>query len=191
MDTRYHWIKEFLDDKIVKVKYVKSENNVADILTKNLQPKLFEKHASELISDVGFFIRCDKTKFTPKKKIPRWRLKENREVRWRMLPGFIQEWSTFIPFVGPDLNRKRYRKIEWWGNDERIDYHLKKAHYDCIGKRIIPDSYKKVCIKKVYDPDGNIVKIYDTDRRVVIGRVEDDYSKGEDMENMLELVNKT
>ena len=48
---------------------MKSENNVADILTKNLQPRLFEKHANELVTDilnkgeqmndVGFFVRCN------------------------------------------------------------------------------------------------------------------------------------
>ena len=31
VDTRYHWIKEFVDDKLVKVSYVKLENNVAEI----------------------------------------------------------------------------------------------------------------------------------------------------------------
>ena len=50
------------------VKYVKSENNVSDICTKNLPSKPFEKHSKELFSDVGFFVRCDKTKFPPKKK---------------------------------------------------------------------------------------------------------------------------
>ena len=39
VDTRYHWIKEFLDNEIVEVKYIKSENNVADICTKNSKPK--------------------------------------------------------------------------------------------------------------------------------------------------------
>ena len=63
VDTRYHWIKQFVDDEIVDVKYIKSENNVADICTKNLQPKLFKKHSSKLISDVGFFVRCNTTKF--------------------------------------------------------------------------------------------------------------------------------
>ena len=48
---------------------MKSENNVADILTKNLQPRLFEKHANKLVTnivdegkqmnDVGFFVRCN------------------------------------------------------------------------------------------------------------------------------------
>ena len=44
---------------------------MADILTKNLQPRLFEKHASKLVTnivdegkqmnDVGFFVRCNTT----------------------------------------------------------------------------------------------------------------------------------
>ena len=59
VDTRYHWIKEFVDNELVRVSYVKSENNVTDVLTKNLQPRLFEKHASELVTDVGFFVRCN------------------------------------------------------------------------------------------------------------------------------------
>ena len=73
IDTRFHWIKQYVDENKVKVNYVKSENNVADILMKNLQPRLFEKHASKLVTnivdeskqmnDVGFFVRCDKIKF--------------------------------------------------------------------------------------------------------------------------------
>ena len=73
IDTRYHWIKEYVDNNTVKVDYVKLENNVADILTKNLQPKLFKKHASKLVTNignasepvngVGFFVRCNKIKF--------------------------------------------------------------------------------------------------------------------------------
>ena len=35
VDTRYHWIRQFVDDKIVDVKYIKSEDNVSDICTKN------------------------------------------------------------------------------------------------------------------------------------------------------------
>ena len=41
-----------MDENKVKVNYVKSENNLANILTKNLQPKLFEKHASKLVTNI-------------------------------------------------------------------------------------------------------------------------------------------
>ena len=38
IDTRFHWIKQYVDKDKVKVNYIKSEENVADIFTKNLQP---------------------------------------------------------------------------------------------------------------------------------------------------------
>ena len=115
VDTRYHWIREFIDDDIVAVKYVKSENNVSDICTKNLPGKLFEKHSNKLVSDVGLFTRCSTRKF-PKKKIPRWRSRRNRAVRARMPLGYIHEVATKILFIG--RNRKRYREVEWWGNPD-------------------------------------------------------------------------
>ena len=31
VDTRYHWIREFVEDNIVNVKYVKSEDNVSGL----------------------------------------------------------------------------------------------------------------------------------------------------------------
>ena len=43
VDTKYHWIRQFVDDNMVNVKYVKSEDNVSDICTKKLSAKLFEK----------------------------------------------------------------------------------------------------------------------------------------------------
>ena len=58
MDTRYHWIREFIQDEMVKVKYVKSEDNVADICTKNLQGKLFDKHSNKLVHDMAFLTQC-------------------------------------------------------------------------------------------------------------------------------------
>ena len=52
IDTRFHWIKQYIDKNKVKVNYVKSENNVADILTNNLQPRLIKKHASKLVTNI-------------------------------------------------------------------------------------------------------------------------------------------
>ena len=69
IDKRFHWINQYVDEDKVNVNYIKSENNVADLLTKNLQPRLFEKHTSKLVTnvvdkskqmnDVGFFVRCN------------------------------------------------------------------------------------------------------------------------------------
>ena len=40
-----------MGDKIVDVKYIKSEDNVLDICTKNLPTNLFEKHSNDLMSE--------------------------------------------------------------------------------------------------------------------------------------------
>ena len=104
--------------------YVKLENNVADILTKNLQPRLFEKHASKLVTnienaskpvnDIGFFVRCDKIKF-PQKKPLRWYSRSNRDVRWRMWPGYINQRTIWLPNED-DPNREKYREVYYIGN---------------------------------------------------------------------------
>jgi hypothetical protein len=44
IDTRYHFVREYVEDGIVKVVFVRSENNDADIFTKNLNGETFEKH---------------------------------------------------------------------------------------------------------------------------------------------------
>ena len=121
VNTCYHWIKEYVDNDTVKVAYVKLENNVADILTKNLQPRLFEKHASKLVTnienasepvnDVGFFVRCDKTKF-PQKKPLRLRSRFNRNVGCKIWPGYIMQHKVWLPDED-DPNREKYTKV-WY-----------------------------------------------------------------------------
>ena len=59
MDTRYHWICEFIEDDIVNVKYAKSEENVLDICMKKMPAKLLEKRSEKIVSDVGLFTRCN------------------------------------------------------------------------------------------------------------------------------------
>ena len=59
VNTKYHCIRQFVDDNMVNVKYIKSEDNVLDICTKKLLAKLFEKHLDKLVSDVGLFTRCN------------------------------------------------------------------------------------------------------------------------------------
>ena len=44
IDVRHHFIRELIKDKKIKVRYVKSENNLAVILTKNMKEEIFEKH---------------------------------------------------------------------------------------------------------------------------------------------------
>ena len=44
IDVRHYFIRYLIEDKKIEVRNVKSENNLADILTKNLREEIFEKH---------------------------------------------------------------------------------------------------------------------------------------------------
>ena len=48
IDTRYHFVREYIEDGIVKVVFVRSEDNDADIFTKNLNGETFEKHSTSI-----------------------------------------------------------------------------------------------------------------------------------------------
>ena len=50
ISVRQHFIREFVEDGIIKVIFVKSRNNDADIFTKNLSRELFEKHKNRIIN---------------------------------------------------------------------------------------------------------------------------------------------
>ena len=50
IDTRYHFVREYIDDGILKVVFVKSEENDADIMTKNLSIGLYEKHSKSIMN---------------------------------------------------------------------------------------------------------------------------------------------
>ena len=99
-----------------------------------------------------------------------------------------------------DPNRERYREVYYIGNIRQIEHYIMKtvqgpiqndhlgALLDCVGYHIIPDDYKRKFIKEIRGPHGNIVKVYDTDRHVVIGRVKDDYCVDTDLKKMLKII---
>ena len=49
VDTRYHFVREYVEEGILKIIYVKSEDNTADMMTKNLSKELFNKHAKSFM----------------------------------------------------------------------------------------------------------------------------------------------
>ena len=51
IDTHYHFIKDYIEDGTVKINFVKSENNDADLFTKNLGNNNFEKHTMKFLKD--------------------------------------------------------------------------------------------------------------------------------------------
>jgi hypothetical protein len=49
VDTWYHFVREFVFDKFIKVVFVKSEENKSDMFTKNVSSDLYEKHKNAYI----------------------------------------------------------------------------------------------------------------------------------------------
>jgi len=49
IDVRYHFVREFIEDGIVKIIFVRSEENDADIFTKNLGGELYGMHRTSVM----------------------------------------------------------------------------------------------------------------------------------------------
>ena len=47
MRVRYHFIGEHIEDGIVKIVFFRSEQNDADIYTKNVGEKVFNEHSNK------------------------------------------------------------------------------------------------------------------------------------------------
>jgi hypothetical protein len=52
IDIRQHFVREYIEDGILKIIFVKSEDNDADIYTKNTSEDLFNKHAAKNVESV-------------------------------------------------------------------------------------------------------------------------------------------
>jgi hypothetical protein len=51
VDTRYHYIRENVEDGIIKIEFVKSMENNSDIFTKNVTQEIYEKHVKNFLED--------------------------------------------------------------------------------------------------------------------------------------------
>ena len=49
VDIRTKFVREFQQDGVIKVNFVSSEDNTSDIMTKNVQAPLFDKHSDTLV----------------------------------------------------------------------------------------------------------------------------------------------
>ena len=49
MDIRFHWLRDFEEDGFIKVNFKSSEENTADIMTKNLNKNLFDIYQPNLV----------------------------------------------------------------------------------------------------------------------------------------------
>ncbi|CAB9499063.1 expressed unknown protein [Seminavis robusta] len=51
MDTRWHYVNQMQQDGLVKIDFVRSEDNVSDIGTKNVNVETLDRHAPKLTGD--------------------------------------------------------------------------------------------------------------------------------------------
>ena len=62
IDIRQHYVREHLKEKLGKIKAIRSEDNFADILTKNVAVNIFEKLSGAILN--GFEGHVDKFRFS-------------------------------------------------------------------------------------------------------------------------------
>ena len=49
MNTRYRFVREVIENRIMRIEFVRSENNDSDIFTKNLTKEMFIKHSNKFM----------------------------------------------------------------------------------------------------------------------------------------------
>ena len=52
IDVKYHFIREYVEDGMVKVVFVKSEENDADIWTKYVYTNTFKRHTEKFMTSM-------------------------------------------------------------------------------------------------------------------------------------------
>jgi hypothetical protein len=50
-DTLYHFVRENLEDGMIKVEFVKSSENDSDIFTKNLNQEIYKRHMEKILEE--------------------------------------------------------------------------------------------------------------------------------------------
>jgi hypothetical protein len=51
VDTRYHFVRELIEDDFIKINFVLSVENDSDLFTKNVNKELYEKHTKKFLED--------------------------------------------------------------------------------------------------------------------------------------------
>ena len=49
VDIRYHFVQEFIEDGFIKIIFVRTGDNKADIFTKNVVGELYDKHTNDMV----------------------------------------------------------------------------------------------------------------------------------------------
>jgi hypothetical protein len=53
VDTRYHYVQEFIKDGFIKIKIFRLMENDSDMSTKNFGPNIYEKHTAKFFGNTS------------------------------------------------------------------------------------------------------------------------------------------
>ena len=59
IDIRYHYLREFIEEGFIELKFVKTKENLADIFTKNVSGETLERHTPSFITKKANLKRQD------------------------------------------------------------------------------------------------------------------------------------
>jgi hypothetical protein len=59
MDVRWFYVNDLQDEGIIVVKFVRSEDNVSDVATKNVTAAVMRNHINKLIAEKDYWNNCD------------------------------------------------------------------------------------------------------------------------------------
>ena len=54
VDLRTKFITQYIEEKFIKIEFVRSEENVSDILTKNVTGDTFDRHVEAFVAPADF-----------------------------------------------------------------------------------------------------------------------------------------
>jgi ribosomal protein L7Ae-like RNA K-turn-binding protein len=49
IDTRWHFVRELVEDKKIEIVFVRTDENVADVFTKNVPGEVFKTHVEKFV----------------------------------------------------------------------------------------------------------------------------------------------
>ena len=52
IDVKHHFVREYIKKGLIKIVFVKSEENDADIWTKNVKQETYDKHTSKFMKEM-------------------------------------------------------------------------------------------------------------------------------------------
>jgi hypothetical protein len=58
IDTRRHFVREWVEDDILKIIFTPNLHNTADIFTKNASEEIFQTHAVKLVNLFPTMLKC-------------------------------------------------------------------------------------------------------------------------------------